>query len=152
MLFCWKYNFESCNISLRYNADTCLVFSAIPLIASENVLKVCKVSLFKYIQISYLIPQNICNIVSIMVVLYTFIVCLGMKTSWIYYFQDTEFPGVVARPIGEFRSTADYQYQLLRCNVDLLKIIQVGLTFLDENGNPPPGNSTWQFNFKYNLA
>lgn len=28
--------------------------------------------------------------------------------------MDTEFPGVVARPIGEFRSTADYQYQLLR--------------------------------------
>merc|ERR1719203_73802 len=38
--------------------------------------------------------------------------------------MDTEFPGVVARPIGEFKSTADYQYQLLRCNVDLLKIIQ----------------------------
>ena len=28
--------------------------------------------------------------------------------------MDTEFPGVVARPIGEFKSTADYQYQLLR--------------------------------------
>uniref|UniRef100_A0A915K6R1 poly(A)-specific ribonuclease n=1 Tax=Romanomermis culicivorax TaxID=13658 RepID=A0A915K6R1_ROMCU len=38
--------------------------------------------------------------------------------------MDTEFPGVVARPIGEFKSTADYQYQLLRCNVDLLKLIQ----------------------------
>ncbi|KAL1434821.1 hypothetical protein MTO96_001714 [Rhipicephalus appendiculatus] len=33
-----------------------------------------------------------------------------------YVAMDTEFPGVVARPIGEFRSTADYQYQLLRCN------------------------------------
>lgn len=31
--------------------------------------------------------------------------------------MDTEFPGVVARPIGEFRTTADYQYQLLRCNI-----------------------------------
>jgi len=72
--------------------------------------------------------------------------------KYTYVAMDTEFPGVVARPIGEFRSTADYQYQLLRCNVDLLKIIQVGLTFLDENGNPPPGSSTWQFNFKYNLA
>ena len=27
---------------------------------------------------------------------------------------DTEFPGVVARPIGEFKSNADFQYQLLR--------------------------------------
>ncbi|KAE8276995.1 CCR4-NOT transcription complex subunit 7 [Larimichthys crocea] len=31
-----------------------------------------------------------------------------------YIAMDTEFPGVVARPIGEFRSNADYQYQLLR--------------------------------------
>ncbi|XP_002735118.1 CCR4-NOT transcription complex subunit 7-like [Saccoglossus kowalevskii] len=66
--------------------------------------------------------------------------------------MDTEFPGVVARPIGEFRSTADYQYQLLRCNVDLLKIIQLGLTFSDENGHYPPGASTFQFNFKFNLT
>ncbi|KAJ8297790.1 hypothetical protein KUTeg_024321 [Tegillarca granosa] len=69
-----------------------------------------------------------------------------------YVAMDTEFPGVVARPIGEFRSTADYQYQLLRCNVDLLKIIQVGLTFLDENGQTPSPISTWQFNFRYNLT
>ncbi|KAG8183143.1 hypothetical protein JTE90_029501 [Oedothorax gibbosus] len=69
-----------------------------------------------------------------------------------YIAMDTEFPGVVARPIGEFRSTADYQYQLLRCNVDLLKIIQLGLTFLDENGKAPPGFTTWQFNFKFNLT
>ncbi|XP_039280263.1 CCR4-NOT transcription complex subunit 7-like [Nilaparvata lugens] len=67
--------------------------------------------------------------------------------------MDTEFPGVVARPIGEFRSTADYQYQLLRCNVDLLRIIQLGLTFLDEDGKPPSGQyTTWQFNFKFNLS
>ena len=37
--------------------------------------------------------------------------------------QDTEFPGVVARPVGEFKSTTDFQYQLLRCNVDLLKVL-----------------------------
>ena len=54
---------------------------------------------------------------------------------------------------GEFKSTADYQYQLLRCNVDLLKIIQLGLTFLDETGSlPDSGPSTWQFNFKFNLT
>ncbi|XP_063223971.1 CCR4-NOT transcription complex subunit 7 [Bacillus rossius redtenbacheri] len=70
-----------------------------------------------------------------------------------YVAMDTEFPGVVARPIGEFRSTADYQYQLLRCNVDLLRIIQLGLTFLDETGKPPGGAyTTWQFNFKFNLS
>ena len=54
---------------------------------------------------------------------------------------------------GEFKSTADYQYQLLRCNVDLLKIIQLGLTFLDEKGNlPESGPSTWQFNFRSPLS
>ncbi|XP_044538650.1 CCR4-NOT transcription complex subunit 7-like isoform X1 [Gracilinanus agilis] len=68
-----------------------------------------------------------------------------------YVAMDTEFPGVVARPVGEFRSYADYQYQLLRCNVDWLKIIQLGLTFMNEQGECPPGTSTWQFNFKFNL-
>ena len=68
------------------------------------------------------------------------------------WFQDTEFPGVVARPIGEFRSTADYQYQVLRCNVDLLKLIQVGITFYDENGKSPTPYSTWQFNFQFSLT
>jgi len=68
-----------------------------------------------------------------------------------YIAMDTEFPGIVARPIGSFRSTADYHYQTLRCNVDLLKIIQLGLTFTDENGDLPAGPCTWQFNFKFNL-
>ena len=66
--------------------------------------------------------------------------------------MDTEFPGVVARPIGEFKSSSDYQYQLLRCNVDLLKIIQLGVTFMDDKGNLPEGITTWQFNFKFNLT
>jgi len=68
-----------------------------------------------------------------------------------YIAMDTEFPGVVARPIGEFRSTSDYQYQLLRCNVDLLKIIQLGITFMDEQGKTPPV-FCYQFNFKFNLT
>ncbi|KAJ1559670.1 CCR4-NOT transcription complex subunit 7 [Nowakowskiella sp. JEL0078] len=65
--------------------------------------------------------------------------------------KDTEFPGVVARPIGNFRTSSDYHYQMLRCNVDLLKIIQLGVTFSDENGNVPE-ICTWQFNFKFNLS
>lgn len=59
---------------------------------------------------------------------------------------------MVVRPIGEFRSSIDYQYQLLRCNVDLLKIIQLGLTFTNEKGEYPSGINTWQFNFKFNLT
>ena len=78
--------------------------------------------------------------------------------------QDTEFPGVVARPMGQFTSKADYHYQTLRANVDLLSLIQMGITlFTDEGETPPPHaengpfqNSltpcphTWQFNFKFN--
>ena len=59
---------------------------------------------------------------------------------------------MVARPIGEFKSSSDYQYQLLRCNVDLLKIIQLGLTFYNEDGEQPSEGSTWQFNFQFNLT
>mmetsp|Transcript_12942 Transcript_12942/g.18528 ORF Transcript_12942/g.18528 Transcript_12942/m.18528 type:complete len:291 (-) Transcript_12942:231-1103(-) len=69
-----------------------------------------------------------------------------------YIAMDTEFPGVVARPIGCFKNSHDYHYQTLKCNVDLLKIIQLGLCFCDENGNLLPGTCTWQFNFKFNLS
>ncbi|KRX47304.1 CCR4-NOT transcription complex subunit 7, partial [Trichinella sp. T9] len=66
--------------------------------------------------------------------------------------MDTEFPGVVARPYGEFRSSVDYQYQLMRANVDLLKIIQIGLSFFNHQGETPSECSTWQFNFNFSLA
>lgn len=68
--------------------------------------------------------------------------------------MDVEFPGVVARPVLENSGAmlTDYQYQLLPCNVDLLKIIQLGLTFMNEQGECPPGASIWQFNFKFNLT
>jgi CCR4-NOT transcription complex subunit 7/8 len=68
-----------------------------------------------------------------------------------YISMDTEFPGIVARPVGAFKSQSDFHYQTLRCNVNLLKIIQLGVSFCDEYGNMPPGTTTWQFNFKFNL-
>ena len=66
--------------------------------------------------------------------------------------QDTEFPGEVAQPIGTFRSRKDKYYQTLRCNVDLLNIIQLGVTLFDEaNNGPSRGACTWQFNFRFTL-
>jgi len=65
--------------------------------------------------------------------------------------MDTEFPGVVAKPIGSFKSSSDFHYQTLRCNVDLLKIIQLGLTFSNDEGELAPGVCTYQFNFKFSL-
>ena len=45
---------------------------------------------------------------------------------------------MVARPIGQFKDNGEYHYQTLRLNCDLLKIIQLGLSFTDEQGNPCP--------------
>ena len=87
--------------------------------------------------------------------------------------QDTEFPGIVGRPMGNFRGKSDYHYQCLRVNVDLLKVIQIGISLFNEKGEMPnerpnpsaieggPGARrnagqgqapwSWQFNFKYSL-
>lgn len=66
--------------------------------------------------------------------------------------MDTEFPGVVLRPLGTFKSNSDFHYRALKFNVDLLKLIQLGLTFSDEHGNLPTCGShsfcVWQFNFR----
>lgn len=65
--------------------------------------------------------------------------------------MDTEFPGVVARPVGNFKSSREYHYKALKMNVDMLKLIQLGLTFTDAQGNLPRYGGelcVWQFNFK----
>ena len=65
--------------------------------------------------------------------------------------MDTEFPGVVARPVGNFKNSSEYHYQTLRVNVDMLKLIQLGLTLSDKDGNLPRHNDeicVWQFNFR----
>ncbi|CAD26391.1 SIMILAR TO CCR4-ASSOCIATED FACTOR 1 [Encephalitozoon cuniculi GB-M1] len=68
-----------------------------------------------------------------------------------YISMDTEFPGVVAKPIGSFKSSSSFAYQQLKCNVDILKIIQLGISLSDEQGNRPCPISTWQFNFAFSL-
>ncbi|XP_019167417.1 PREDICTED: probable CCR4-associated factor 1 homolog 6 [Ipomoea nil] len=66
--------------------------------------------------------------------------------------MDTEFPGIVLRPVGNFKNSNDYHYQTLKDNVDMLKLIQLGLTFSDEKGNLPTCGTDkyciWQFNFR----
>ncbi|VDK54162.1 unnamed protein product [Gongylonema pulchrum] len=65
--------------------------------------------------------------------------------------MDTEFPGVVATPLGQFKSKEDFNYQQVSCNVNMLKLIQVGFTLLDRDGNMPPTGDVWQFNFQFSL-
>ncbi len=53
--------------------------------------------------------------------------------------------------MGSFSSHTDYHYQTLRCNVDLLRLIQLGLTFADEDGSLAEAVPCWQFNFRFSL-
>ncbi|KAL4181818.1 hypothetical protein AMTRI_Chr12g239360 [Amborella trichopoda] len=69
-----------------------------------------------------------------------------------YIAMDTEFPGIVLRPVGNFKNSSDFHYKTLKANVDMLKLIQLGLTFSDEDGNLPTCGTDkfyiWQFNFR----
>ena len=74
-----------------------------------------------------------------------------------YIAMDTEFPGIVFRPVGNFRTSSEFNYFTLKSNVDILSVIQLGLTFSDKDGNLPTCDTDkyciWQFNFKeFNLA
>lgn len=76
--------------------------------------------------------------------------------------------------MGSFLDKSDYHYQTLRVNVDMLKIIQVGIAVFNEKGETPPARPTsdtaevspairkylathgsipyaWQFNFQFNI-
>jgi len=75
-----------------------------------------------------------------------------VKQNYNYVAMDTEFPGVVARPLGVFRTAQEFQYQVLRVNCDALRLIQAGITLLNEHGQLPKGITTWQFNFKFSLS
>eukprot|EP01017_Pseudomicrothorax_dubius_P018404 TRINITY_DN2036_c0_g3_i1.p1 TRINITY_DN2036_c0_g3~~TRINITY_DN2036_c0_g3_i1.p1 ORF type:complete len:362 (-),score=78.50 TRINITY_DN2036_c0_g3_i1:72-1157(-) len=64
-----------------------------------------------------------------------------------YVAFDTEYPGIV---FG-FEDNEKFLYKTIKCNVDELHIIQIGLTLSDENGKLPPDTTTWQFNFRFDL-
>ncbi|KCZ78407.1 hypothetical protein H311_00561, partial [Anncaliia algerae PRA109] len=75
---------------------------------------------------------------------------ISLYKSYNYICLDTEFPGVVAKPIGNFTHSIVQIYQQIRCNCNMLKIIQLGLTLSNKEGHLPTP-STWQFNFKFDL-
>eukprot|EP00993_Chasmostoma_nieuportense_P002983 NODE_3735_length_911_cov_23.623724_g3583_i0.p1 GENE.NODE_3735_length_911_cov_23.623724_g3583_i0~~NODE_3735_length_911_cov_23.623724_g3583_i0.p1 ORF type:complete len:283 (+),score=91.80 NODE_3735_length_911_cov_23.623724_g3583_i0:27-851(+) len=64
--------------------------------------------------------------------------------------MDTEFPGVVVTPLAASENSCK-AWLTICSNVNLLKPIQLGLTFTDAQGNRPPGVSTWQFHFHFDL-
>lgn len=62
---------------------------------------------------------------------------------------DTEFPGVVFQNNSNAR---DAYYRSIKNNVDKLKLIQLGISICDEEGNTPQDVSSWQFNLKFDLS
>jgi CCR4-NOT transcription complex subunit 7/8 len=51
----------------------------------------------------------------------------------------------------ESNQSRSNNYQIIKKNVDNLKIIQIGITLADKDGNMPNEISTWQFNFKFDV-
>ena len=69
-------------------------------------------------------------------------------------YKDTEFPGlyVSRNEIQRFRTEEESEYLLIRSNVEQTKLIQIGLTIADDEGNTPFPVCTWQFNFKFDIS
>ncbi|KAG8984546.1 hypothetical protein FRB90_005243, partial [Tulasnella sp. 427] len=45
----------------------------------------------------------------------------------------------------------DVAYQTMRCNTELLRVIQIGIALADAEGNTAPEPGVWQFNFQFDL-
>ena len=67
-----------------------------------------------------------------------------------YIGMDTEFPGTV---YNVKNYTNDFYYKTLKLNVERLKLIQLGITITNENGEYPKNipYHTWQFNFQFDI-
>ena len=65
-----------------------------------------------------------------------------------YIGMDTEFPGTV---YSIKNMTDDFYYKSLKTNVDNLKLIQLGITIMNEKGEYPKNYPyhTWQFNLEF---
>ena len=85
---------------------------------------------------------------------YNFVEELGVISELIdeynYIGMDTEFPGTVYC-VKNIKS--DFYYKTLKMNVDSLKLIQLGITLTNENGEYPKNipYHTWQFNFDFDI-
>lgn len=74
------------------------------------------------------------------------------SSSNIYIAMHQEIPGIVARPIGTFKSSSDYHFQTLRTNSDLLNLIKLSLCVTKSSGHEFSTSVIWQFNFAYDLS
>ena len=65
--------------------------------------------------------------------------------------MDTEFPGTVYN--SKNYSKKNYYYEILKKNIDSLKLIQLGITLRNKKGEYPSKYTyyIWQFNFKFDI-
>lgn len=65
-----------------------------------------------------------------------------------YIGMDTEFPGTIYKPKI---LTPDFYYKTIKANIESTKLIQLGLTLFNKNGEFPKNTEyhTWQFNFYF---
>lgn len=63
--------------------------------------------------------------------------------------MDTEFSGFIVKTYNN--TPEDIKYHAEQQNVNLLKLIQIGITLGDDKGNRPQPICTWQFNFKFDV-
>ncbi|KAF4677327.1 CCR4-NOT transcription complex subunit 8 [Perkinsus chesapeaki] len=87
-----------------------------------------------------------------------------------YVAVDGRFPGVVARPTGPFKDDTERNYDIVRSNMELVKIVQLSLAFANEDGevashpedvrrgatgkkrrSPPPPRCVWKINFQFDF-
>jgi len=71
-----------------------------------------------------------------------------LKKEYNYIGMDTEFPGIV---YSLEKLSDDFYYKTLQKNVSELKLIQLGITLTNKDGEYPKNipYHTWQFNFKF---
>ena len=67
-----------------------------------------------------------------------------------YIGMDTEFPGIIYYVNN---MTKDFYFRTLKMNIDLLKLIQLGIALTNEKGEFPKKYPyhTWQFNFEFDI-
>lgn len=65
------------------------------------------------------------------------------------FYQDTEFPGLVTQQ--ESQNSNIFIYKRLKENVNQSRIIQLGITFCNDDGSLAQNCPTWQFNFKFDI-
>ncbi|XP_038702110.1 probable CCR4-associated factor 1 homolog 11 [Tripterygium wilfordii] len=91
---------------------------------------------------------------------YEFELIRSVVSKYRWFSMDTEFPGVVFKPVDNpandnanvLHRNPYANYVTLKNNVDVLHLIQIGVTISDDEGNLPDlGTGTcyiWEFNFR----